>query len=329
MVSHRDNALHLMLALVERISLPSLPTPTKVGRNPKYSDSLFLKAAVIMSVKRFSRINEFLTALHEPTQDMKILRDHLSDTGQLPTRRTFERRLKKITDLLPGIIARLGSSLVVLLAVWEGFGRATAMDSTVLRAKDNAVWHKKHQATGEVPHTRIDTEAGWTKSGWHGWVYGWKLHVTATVGDIWIPLSARLTVANVHDGSVGQEMVPELPAGVRFVLGDQHYRTQEMESACHVRGMELVATRGGNYPHTDVGKEVRRIFHQLRSKSIENFNEHFKSIFDSHCDVLTRGKTATTRFALSAVLVYQLALWARHELCLPLNQGMKAFLRAV
>lgn len=253
-----------------------------------------------MSVKRFSRIHEFLTALHEPTQDMKTLRDHLSAEGKMPTRRTFERRLKTLTGLLPDIIAQLGSFLVALLAVWKDFGRATAMDSTVLRAKDNAVWHKKHQAVGEVPHTRIDTEAGWTKSGWHGWVYGWKLHVTATVGDIWIPLSARLTIANVHDGSIGQEMVSELPVGVRFVLGDQHrempsghfldYRTEEMESACHVRGMDLVATRGGKYPHTDVGKQVRGIFHQLRSKSIENFNEHFKSIFDSHCDSRPRAK---------------------------------------
>lgn len=105
-----------------------------------------------------------------------------------------------------------------------------------------------------------------------------------------------------------------------------------MQAACHLRGMELVATRGrsqGAYPHADLGVEVRRLFHQLRSKAIENFNEHFKAIFDSHADVPTKGESATTRFALSAVLVYQLGLWARHRLGLPPCQGLKPFLRAV
>jgi hypothetical protein len=56
-----------------------------------------------------------------------------------------------------------------------------ALDSTVLWAK-GGVWHKKDREAGVVPHTSIDTEAGWTKSGWHGWVYGWKLHMMAETG---------------------------------------------------------------------------------------------------------------------------------------------------
>jgi len=65
----------------------------------------------------------------------------------------------------------------------------------VLRAS-GVVWHQKQREKGEVPVGTIDTEAHWTKSGWHGWVYGWKLHVAATVADIWIPLAAELTPAN-------------------------------------------------------------------------------------------------------------------------------------
>jgi hypothetical protein len=61
-----------------------------------------------------------------------------------------------------------------------------AVDSTVLRAC-GGVWHRKHREAGVVPHTSIDPEAGWTKSGWHGWVYGWKLHLVRTVAGVWIP----------------------------------------------------------------------------------------------------------------------------------------------
>jgi predicted membrane-bound mannosyltransferase len=55
-------------------------------------------------------------------------------------------------------------------------GAAGAVDSTALRARGGE-WHRKHRLAGVVPHTAIDTEAGWTRSGWHGWVYGWKLHL--------------------------------------------------------------------------------------------------------------------------------------------------------
>jgi hypothetical protein len=325
----RDNALLLMLALLENLPLPFSPEPRRPGRKFHYDQRLFLKAAVIMTLKKFSKVYELLTTIKEPTPEMRLLREHLIYQQRMPTRRTFERRLTALAEILPLLIARIGALLVVLLSVWQEAGRAVAMDSTILHAKDKAVWHKKHQETGEVPHTRIDTEAGWTKSGWHGWIYGWKLHVTATVGSVWIPVCACLTVANVHDGAMGQEMVSQLPSQTRFVLGDQHYRTEEMEAACHRRGIELIATQAGKYPHTNPGVEVRRVFHQLRSKTIENFNEHFKAIFDSHCAVPTKGKAATARFALSAILVYQLGLWVRHELGLPPHQGMKAFLRAV
>jgi hypothetical protein len=43
--------------------------------------------------------------------------------------------------------------------------------------------------------------------------------------------------------------------------------------------------------------EVRRIFHKLRSKTVENFNEEFKGIFDAHDQVPTKGLVNTRRFA--------------------------------
>jgi hypothetical protein len=73
---------------------------------------------------------------------------------------------------------------------------------------------------------------------------------------------------------------------------------------------------------------VRRIFHKLRSLANENFNEHFKSIFDVHEQVPTKGRVNTTRFVLGAVFVYQLALLHRHERKSEVNRGLKPFLRA-
>lgn len=101
-----------------------------------------------------------------------------------------------------------------------------------------------------------------------------------------------------------------------------------MQDLCAEDERELVTTRYGRYPHTDGGVEVRRIFHQLRSRAIENFNEQFKGIFDGHGQVPTKGLTNTRRFALGAIFVYQLTLWYRHEHDMDLRVGLKAFLKA-
>ena len=319
--------LVMLLRLVDR--LPALPPPPKRGRGrPKvYSDKLFLKALVVMIVRHLHTPHEVLSVLEQPTPEMQLVRTMLSESGKFPTRRTFERRLTAIPDTLPAQIGCLGRRLVALIELWADCGRAVAIDSTVLRAR-GGVWHKKDREAGVVPHSSIDTEAHWTKSGWHGWVYGWKLHLVATVAKVWIPLAAELTPANVADNEVAPELLCRIPAEVRFVLGDQHYNTPELHELCEEDERCLVTTQRGGYPHRDDGVEVRRILHKLRSSTIETFNEQFKGMFDGHAQVPTKGLLATRRFALGAILVYQLILWYRYGHGMELRSGLKPFLKA-
>ncbi len=145
---------------------------------------------------------------------------------------------------------------------------------------------------------------------------------------VWIPLAAELTPANVADNEQAPALSYELPPEVNFVLGDRHYNAPNVREASDRGDRTLVTTKYGSYPHTDDGVEVRRIFHKLRSLAIENFNEHFKGIFDGHGQVPTKGRTNTARFALGAIFVYQLALLYRFKHRLDLCIGLKAFLKA-
>ncbi len=322
----QDTILVTLVKLVARIPHPP-PARRKRGRPKTYPDQLFLQALVIMIVKRLHTVYELLSVLNQPTAEMQQLRVELTNEGRFPTRRTFERRLATIPDNLPAQIGCLGRTLVQLLQPWAEHGRAAAIDSTVLRAK-GGVWHKKDREAGVVPHTSIDTEAHWTKSGWHGWVYGWKLHLVTTVAAVWIPLAADLTPANTADNEQALTLLPELPAEVRYVLGDQHYNDPAIRTTCEAQGLLAITTKRGAYPHTDDGVEVRRVFHALRSHAIENLNEQFKGIFDAHGQVPTKGLRNTRRWALGAILVYQLTLWYRHEHALDLRVGLKPFLKA-
>ena len=90
----------------------------------------------------------------------------------------------------------------------------------------------------------------------------------------------------------------------------------------------LVTPQRGRYPHTDDGVEVRRRFHQLRSRAIENFNEPCKGIVDAHGPVPTKGLINTRRFALGAIVVDPLAWPHRIEQSQDLRVGLNPFLKA-
>src|SRR5437868_4128599 len=210
----------LLIALVKLVDVIPLSTaPSRRGRPQVSSDRLFLKALVIMIVRHLTTVHALLTVLEQPTPEMHQVRTLLTEQGRYPSRRTWERRLNTIPATLPAQIGCLGRYLVDVIQPFAQSGRAAALDSTVLRAR-GGVWHKKHREAGIVPHTSIDTEAHWTKSGWHGWVYGWKLHVVVTVAAVWLPLAAELTPANVADNEVAPRLLPALPPALRLLLGD-------------------------------------------------------------------------------------------------------------
>ena len=325
---HQKPLLVTLVLLVDRMPRPTPPKKRGRGRPKVYPDRLIVKALIIMIVRHLYSAYSLLAFLDQDTALTHQLRALLTDDkGRFPCRRTWERRLEALPESLPGLIGALGRYLVRLIQPWDQCGRAAALDSTALRAK-GGVWHKKHREKGVVPHTSIDTEAHWSKSGHHGWWYGWKLHLACTVSWVWIPLAARLTPANVHDSKPAPALIDELPLETRYVLGDNHYNAPDVRAHCQHSNRLLVASGRGPYPHTDSGVDVRRIFHLLRHQAIEPFNGLFKNVFEWGGQVPVKGLKRTQLIVLGAVLLYQLVLLYQFDRGKPLAQGIKPLLRA-
>jgi hypothetical protein len=75
----QDSVLVQLVRLIERLPSPPYPAqPRRPGRPRVYQDTLFLKALVIMIVRRLHKVGELLAVLEEPTPEMCSLRKDCS-----------------------------------------------------------------------------------------------------------------------------------------------------------------------------------------------------------------------------------------------------------
>src|SRR5919199_503477 len=166
MLRHTSVLVSLVL-LVDRLPWPPEPPRRPRGHPKTYSDRLIVKALVIMIIRRLYTAYTLLAFLDQDDPLPQQLRPLLCEHGRFPSRRTWERRRPAPQQSLPRVI-------------WCSGG----------------VWHTKHRGQGVMPQSSIETAAGWSRSGWHGWWYGWQLPLAVTVGALWLPWAAALTVAN-------------------------------------------------------------------------------------------------------------------------------------
>jgi hypothetical protein len=316
-----------LVALLDWCPWPPEPAKRPRGRPKTYADRLIMKALVVRMIRRLYTASALLVFLEQDDAVANQLRPLLPEHGRLPTRRPWERRLAALPPHLPGLIGSFGRHLVHRFNPWAHHGRAVAVDSTPLTTS-GGVWHKKPKDRGEIPHTSMDTEAGWSKSGWHGWWSGWKWPLAVAVGASWIPLAAELTAAKTAANAIAPLLVEPLPAEVRFVLGDPHDHDPSFRQLCEQSHRLLVATRRGAYPHQDDGVEVRRLFHRLRSQAIEPFNGLCTKVFEWRTQMPVRSLRRSQWVALGAIFSYQLALLSQHKQGAPVGKGIKALLRA-
>ena len=122
----------------------------------------------------------------------------------LPSRRTFDRRLKIISTDIKERISTIGD-----LFVFEELVKpyVIAVDSALLESKGK-VWHISSMKEGIVPCSGIDTDARWGYSHTKGWIFGYKLHmICSTDSPFIVPLSAYVTTANVSDKPVYPDLL--------------------------------------------------------------------------------------------------------------------------
>ena len=118
---------------------------------------------------------------------------------RLPHRSTISRRYKALYDTLEDFIAFVGSFAQDLEPDFRS--KELFEDKSLFKAK-GPVWHQKDRKAGHIPDKlrNLDQDATWSKSAYHGWVYGYGLHVTCTENGF--PRLVKVETASVSESQI-------------------------------------------------------------------------------------------------------------------------------
>lgn len=137
-----------------------------------------------------------------------------------PSRKTSARRFQAlpqvIYQLMP-LVAKAASGLDTQVFSF----RWVLIDKSVFRAK-GGLWHRVHRLLGVVPHSSIDTEASWAKSAYHGWRFGYGLHLVCN--EHRFPLACSVTTADSKDTTQLVPLLVHFVEQVGLVVADAGYR---------------------------------------------------------------------------------------------------------
>jgi hypothetical protein len=284
------------------------------GRPYVYSPTVILRCFVVriwMRLDSNRALHDFLAMDCYP-YNRKIMK--ACGLTSLPDRRTFDRRLSTISIDIKERIAAM-AALFVKKRLVDPY--IVSVDSTLLKAKGH-VWHKSSMIKEVVPCSGIDTDARWGFSHTKGWIFGYKLHITASTGSLIVPISADFTQADVQDNQMYPTITSSLPQGIRYMAADSGYDDHKLYNlSLHRRGFELVCPVSEIYNHTSSDRlqlinfyecELGQVIYSWRGISVEPLIEHIKDVFKID-PLLIRGYRKAAGIVLLSVLLYQIIVY--------------------
>jgi hypothetical protein len=178
-----------LLKIVEQVKeyYAAPPPQCQRGRPRTFSGRAFLLLAVVAVVLRTFKPQELHTLLAKD----ESLRQRLG-FSRVPHRRTIERRLDATLPEAEAQVQALGHQILAEVEPGPDAPQASAIDGRMYQAQGPR-WHKRDREQGRIPAglRNVDTESTWSKSGYRGWVQGYRLVLQGLVFPAPVPLFAH------------------------------------------------------------------------------------------------------------------------------------------
>lgn len=300
MNQHTTQPPDALLKLIEQVreSYCVQTARPKRGRPRTYSGLSFLLLAVAAVALRTFKERELFRLL---TKD-QLLRERLG-FARVPHRRTIERRMQSLIPEAEAQIAHLGEQIKEEVPPTNERPLMSAIDGRMYEAQGPR-WHQKHRKLGIIPQglRNVDGESAWFKSGYRGWVQGYRLVLQGLVFPEPVPLFAawRLNTdgeATIMKQALKEERLPVTPV----LLGDSTFG-----------GAQLVASYGEHdgwlLTPQQLSTQRRSWKHDLYGYRKESIELLFQRVIQS-CDLKAcpvKGWSRNGAFVLASVWLYQI-----------------------
>jgi hypothetical protein len=303
---------------------------TGPGAKPDVPDWLvgvWIMAAVLKKKKSKSGQYRFLS---EPRHRREIAT--ASGRDDFLSRSGFFRRYRRAHNLFRAAI-RLQAGLAIAEGVTDA--RQVAADKSLIAARGPA-WHKRDRQRGKVP-PGVDRDSTWGYSEHDGWVHGYSYEVvvSATPGSTVFPLDATVDTASRSETRSFAGKIDFLPPSTAFVSADSGFDANalgehvEFDSTGRRTGRRFLCPENPRNPRpkrkpggADAARarsrELRglrkkflksprgRRIYARRKKTVEPFNQWFKSLFELDHQVWHRRLDNNQTQIIAALFVYQL-----------------------
>ncbi len=201
------------------------PRPKNYGRPKLYTDDGLLVLFAILTLKGLHHFNAQHRWLKLHPQWLCRLQ-----LASVPSRATLCRRYKQLACRLEALIGYLGDVGMALIP--DSSPEVVYQDKSLFKAK-GSVWHQKDRKANRIPQgvRAIDTDATWSKSHYHGWVYGYGLHLTVSIEGF--PRMSTVDTACVSEKAVlDRQLNSVLEQNIGYLVADAGYtdlnRTQHL-----------------------------------------------------------------------------------------------------
>ena len=216
----------------------------KRGRPKTYSDASLIVFYAVMTLKGITAMRAQQAYLfHHP---LYLERCRLP---ACPTHVTLGRRYKALTPELNAFTEYIAASEFAREA---GFLQEVVYEDKSLFKAAGPVWHQKDRLKDHLPKglRGVDKTATWSKSGYHGWVYGYGLHLTSIRNGF--PVMFQVLPANVNERKVLDTKKDRLiEKGVRCIVADNGY-VDKKRTAAFAKHQVLLLTPKTTFAETHV-----------------------------------------------------------------------------
>jgi hypothetical protein len=293
------------------------------GRPVDYEAKVLIVFFTVMLVRR-------ITAFKTHHRWLENHRQEAAQLGfeQIPHRTTLSRRFKSLYPALQGFIAFLGVWSCALSPEFDS--RVLIEDGSLFKAQ-GPVWHQSDRKAGRIPEKlrNLDLDASWRKSAYHGWVYGYSLHLSCNRAGF--PKLVQVETASLSESEVLEQKKNALFAfHLEALVGDNAYFKALRVRAWASEGVLLLTPatqwKNGRYAqayHRFIAQSAASRWLKCRRTAIEPVFDLFSKVLgtaNNHKQLPVQCLEKVRTFLGLGVLAVQLAMVINNVFGLPLRQ---------